>query len=346
MMASSWNITDMKTALLKNRKSLFQETVFLGVVFFASLFFCQLRMRYADFFASPEMFEEITNHVGHKPWQYRILIPGMANFFHGLGLPFVNTLWGWGRVMELMFLCLSVVAFRGYLNLFVKNRSVASLMSFSLFFILPFQYFFPRPYYANYWYDTPSIFFFTLGLTLLYQRKWAFYYVLFAVATLNRETTCFLTVIYLFTAIGRERIVTIGAHCAAQFIIWMAIKTVLAQVFVGNSGADGFEWYDGTGLTHYADNLRFFMSPMNYPAFFSNFGFLWIPVLLYYKRIPNEFVRRSLWVIIPFFAGMFLVANIYELRLFVELVPLVLTPFFLIVIDLLKTSGRNPEDVA
>ena len=98
---------------------------------------------------------------------------------------------------------LLILAFRYYITLFIKDRALNSLFSFLILFILPFHFFFPRPYYPNYWYDTPSILFFTLGLIAMYKRKWMIYYFIFIIATFNRETTCFLTVIYLFTSFGK-----------------------------------------------------------------------------------------------------------------------------------------------
>jgi hypothetical protein len=76
----------------------------------------------------------------------------------------------------------------------------------------------------------------------------------------------------------------------------------------------------------------------NWPLFASSMGFLWIPVLFYYRRIKNEFLQRSLWVVFPLFAGMMFVGNIYELRIFGELLPIFLAAFFLILFDLLKAS--------
>ena len=331
----------MNESPMKTIKNALPEALFLLTAFIASVFFCQLRLKLCDKFVGPEMFQEIASHIGHKPWQYRILIPGIASFLNQVKLPASESLFAWAKILEVIFMVLSVVVFRRYLILLLKNKKVASLLSFSLFLILPFQIFFPRPYHANYWFDTPSLFFFTLGLIYLYEKRWALYYPLFVIATFNRETTCFLTIIYLFTSLGRAKPLTLASHCAAQFVIWMTIKTVLAKIYIGNPGADGFEWYDGSGLTHYADNLLFFLKPQNYPAFMSFMGFLWIPILCYYKRIQDDFVRRSLWVFIPYFAGMFLVANIYELRIFAELAPLFLSAFFLILTDLLKTDSSE-----
>jgi hypothetical protein len=73
--------------------------------------------------------------------------------------------------------------------------------------------------------------------------------------------------------------------------------------------------------------------------FFSIFGFTWIPVLFYHHRIRHDFVKRSLIVTIPFFIGMMFVSNIYELRVFGELIPLFTTAFILILESLLIGEG-------
>jgi hypothetical protein len=336
----------MKKASLLKRENLIPEALFLLTALVVSFFFCQLRLRLCQTFAGSQMFGEIANQAGTKPWQYRILIPTIASALTYLNPPLHVSLWGWARLIEFVSSVLSVFAFRQYLELFLKDRRVTSILAFFIFLILPFQLFFPRPYHANYWFDTPSILFLTLGLTFMYRRKWALYYLLFFVATLNRETTCFLTVIYLCTALGREKITGVAGHCAAQFVIWMAIKTVLGRIYMHNPGPNGFEWYDGFGLPHYLDNLKFLSHPKNYPGFLSIMGFIWIPVLCYYRRIENEFVRRALWVIPPYFVGMFLVANIYELRIFTDLLPVVLTPFLLILADLLRNPPAEIRDPA
>lgn len=332
----------MNKPFFLKRENLLPELIFLLTAVVISFFFCQLRIRMCQTFAVQQMFEEICGNIGTKPWQYRILVPSVANGLNALNLPIHFSLWGWARMIELISMVLVVYASRGYLGLFLKDRRLTSILAFFVFLIVPFLFFYPRPYYANYWFDTPTILFFTLGLTFLHQKKWAFYYVLFTVATLNRETTCFLTLAYLCTALGREKISTIAGHCGAQFIIWMTIKTVLGRIYVGNPGPNGFEWFDGDStIPHYVDNLKVLANPVNLAGFLSFMGFLWIPVLFYYKKIGNEFVQRCLWIIPPYFLGMFFVANIYELRIFSDLVPVVLTPFLLILANLFRCSGEE-----
>ncbi|MDP3850219.1 MAG: hypothetical protein Q8Q59_06940 [Luteolibacter sp.] len=329
-----------------NRRNLFLEGVFLLTALIGSVLFCQLRLRLCDLFADAEFFQQMAGHVGEKPWQYRILIPAMAGLLNHIKLPAEDSLFAWAKILEILFMFFTVIAFRHWLFLLLKDRKVASLLSFSLFAVLPFHHFFPRPYFANYWYDTPALLVLILGIIFLYEKRWTAYYVLFLIGTFNRETTCFLTVIYLLTSFAREKTTTLAAHCGAQFVIWMVIKTMLGKIYLDNPGVNGFEWYVAPGVTHYADNIRHLMSPMNYPVLLGIMGFLWIPVLVFHKRIGNDFVKRSLWVFIPYFAGMFLVANFYELRIYAELIPLFLSAFLLILIDLIKSPTQAAPDLS
>ncbi len=336
----------MNAKSIPSRRNLLFEAVFLLAALIVTMLFCQLRLRFCERFAGPEFFDQIVGHAGEKPWQYRILIPGMAGVLNHLKLPAVESLHGWRKILEGLFMFLTIIAFRRWLFLILKDRTLASVFAFSLFAVLPFHHFFPRPYYADYWFDTPAMLVMILGITFLYEKRWTAYYLLFVIGTFNRETTCFLTVIYLLTSLGKERITTLAAHCGAQFIIWMAIKITLARIYAGNPGPDGFEWFDGgSTIPHYVDNLKFLSKPGNLPGFLSIMGFLWIPILIFHRRIHHDFVKRSLWVFVPYFAGMFLVANCYELRIYSELIPLFLSAFLLILIDLIKSlPPSDPTD--
>jgi hypothetical protein len=313
------------------------ELVFLLTTLAAALFFCRLRFLLSDSFLGADLFAEVAHHSGPKPWQYRILVPYVADILSQLKLPLLHSLERWSEIAEVSAVFFLVVSFRRYVSLFIPDKVVSSLLSFLVLLILPFNFFFPRPYHPNYWYDMPSILFFTLGLIFLVEKNWLLYYPLFAIATFNRETTCFLTIIYVVSSLGREGRKSVIVHGMSQFAIWMAIKGILANWYASNPGPT-FEWYAQPGITHLSDNIAFFTNPVNYPMFLSNMGFIWIPILFYYRRINVEFVKRSLLVVFPWFTGMMFVANIYELRIFGELIPVFLLAFILIVCELLRTA--------
>jgi hypothetical protein len=249
-----------------------------------------------------------------------------------------------------------LVAFRWYVNHFIKNVAASGVLSFLLLYCLIFNFVFPFEYpvvypytlpsmayvpqYFDHFnlyypYDTPSLLFFTLGLALIYRRKWLAYYVLFAVATFNRETTCFLTFAYVFTAWGKDSRGTMALHAAAQFLIWVAVKWAL-QTAYGAGGGTGFE----SGIAH---NVRTALDPSSYYYVLSNMGYVWVPVVLCWRRIEDEFIRRSLLVALPFLAAVFVVAKFTELRDFGELIPVVLAASLAVAARMSRDESAAPH---
>jgi len=285
----------------------------------------------------------VANNVAQKPYQFRILVPYLARLLLHLNIWPFDSPGHVARALETLATLAALLAFRWYVSLFIKSRPLVLGSSLILLLVLPFQYLFPRILPVLFCQDLPSVAFFTIGLACLYKQKWAVYYPLFVLATLNRETTCFLTVVYLFVRLGRDKPARIAAHVLIQLAIWIGERWLLAQCFASNGGpANGYDngldiyLYEDAGLSHLRDNLRYF-TLANLPFFLSNIGFLWVVVAIGYRRIPDLFVRRSVLVSLPMFAGMMVVGTISEIRIFGELVPVFSAAFLL----LLETSMRN-----
>ena len=295
----------------------------LASYYFTSLWF---ELNY-EFRGAP--WEAILKGTAATPFQYRVLVPWLVNGLMALrvaGRGFVSAqaLLFWIQCGSVFLL---VLAFQSCLGLFFEKR-LAPLFSLLLFLVLPFNYLLDRFLAIRYPTDLPAVLFFTIGLVLLYRRNWLLFYPLFIIATLNRETSCFLSVVYLFTALGRENRRKIIIHLGAQILLWTAIKYCLYMLYRANPGSEFFQG-------HIQQNLGFLMNPAAYPLFFSNLGYLWVPVLMCRRLIPDHFARRSVLVIYPYFLGMFVIGNMYELRIYGELIPLVLTALLLIVKELL-----------
>ena len=145
-------------------------------------------------------------------------------------------------------------------------------------------------------------------------------------------------VIYLITAYGQDKPRKIIFHTLLMTAIWLTIKICLNLIFDQNPGS--------LFRFHLFDNFRYLTNPWNILLVLSNFGFLWILVLICFRRIPDPFIRRSQVVALPFFGGMFLVAAIVEIRDFGELIPLVLTAFLLILKEFARAgSNQGPRRI-
>jgi hypothetical protein len=354
--------------LSKRTQEVILYFLFLAAASITAYFFAHLRWTITAQYAKAALMDLLTG-TAHRPFQYRALVLWAVDWLQKVGpLQITSFALNPMKSFYLIEVCsafLMIVAFRSYLKLFIKNNTSSALFAFSLLYVLQFNFLFPLhfnmtfpyilPTYSfygtyfdkyNLYYpsDIPSIMLFIVGLILLYRRNWLLYYPLFVIATFNRETTCFLTLVYLFTALGKERKSAIALHCMSQFLIWAAIKYTLAQIYAGSPG----DLYQNGIFA----NLEILTSPSNYFKILSTMGYIWLPTLLGFRLIKDRFVRRSFLVVIPFAISIFLIGQFLELRDYGDLIPIFLCSFILIVRELLKKDaavaapGRiaRPED--
>ncbi len=174
-------------------------------------------------------------------------------------------------------------------------------------------------------YDLPSLAFFSAALWLMLAGRIGWYYLVFLLACLNRETALFLV---LFFAVlegtrgdrkpeGRRG--RLAAQVALQVGIWVGVRLWMRQLY----GHNPVEAGSGLFEIKLGQNLGFLVRPQHWPTLLSNFGFL-LPVVLWYrKRIPHAGLRRGLPIVGLWFAGMMVVGVIIEIRVFGELISYV-----------------------
>lgn len=265
------------------------------------------------------------------PMQYRVLIPWVVSGLRRV----LGSSWSF-RDYEL---AIGVVSGLGlWLGVAALQRQTtrdpwasACLWALLAFPLLPFHYIFPR---ANYYYcyDVASVAFYAILLAAMARRSWIAYYPLFVLATFNRETTAFLVPIFLLTSRPKSARQLFGmlGHAAAQTLIWCAIKLWLRDLYVDNVNPSySGEWF----RTEVERNVR---DLLNDPETILRhvtavFGYLWVPVLFGYRHLENAFLRRALWIVPPWFGAMFYVGLFEEVRIFAEMIPLVLVSFIHIV---------------
>jgi hypothetical protein len=183
------------------------------------------------------------------------------------------------------------------------------------------------------------VFFFATGWYLLLKRRWVLFYPLFAIAVLNRETCLTLTGLYAFTAYRRVPMRTLLAHVVAQCAVWGAIKTGLwfamaphgHQLYSDSLEKNRYTLTQLLGMR--GDSLKVVAK------FLLWCGGLWAALPFVTKDQPEP-VRRSLWVIGPFFLGMVFVGTLREMRIYGELIPIVTTPCLIWVARQLDPAKR------
>jgi hypothetical protein len=294
---------------------LFPVFAFLCAALFMALYTARTR------WISPGM-DAFTHDAAPYPFRFRILIPGIARFLNetahvplGIAYAAIGTL----AVFALL------LVYERFLALWLE-RDFARVLAFGLLYPMAWNYLGLNLMYFPF--DLPGLCFFTAGLLLLVRRQWLLYYPLFALATINRETTWFLTVVFLFTEWGRMRKGALLAHVLAQAVLWVAIKAALYQAFPGAERAlFGSLWWKNqatlVGMFTLRDN-----GLKDWAKLFLMFGGFWMLVPFVWRGQP-PFVRRALLAAPVLIAPMFLVGTIDEARQFPELIPLIATPVLL-----------------
>jgi hypothetical protein len=196
-----------------------------------------------------------------------------------------------------------------------------------------------------------SLMFFCVGVYLVVTGRTWLYYVMFPIATLNRETTCFLAMFFLIwrwqdlraqtgKISGREAL-GLAMHVGAQTAIWIGLKLWLAHRFAANPHDFGL---DGPGrplVGKLLFNIRELLLPYQWPVYLSLFGFLLPVVLLQRRWIRDARISLSCAILFPiWFAGMMLVGIISEIRVFSELSAILVPAIGLIVYHRFRPVDR------
>lgn len=302
--------------------------IFLMVALIMAYYFSELRFGVNSIYENATPMQMVLG-TAETPYQYRVLLAWLVKGLLLLPMMPETAVDGIFQVLEFLSVFALLVAFRVFLSLFFHHLLLASVLTFTLFYILPFNLLF------NFWYpyDIPSLLFFTLALIALYRHSWGWYFLIFIPASFNRETTLLLT--FLFVIVNWDVIPTkkLAIYTAVQLVVWVVIKLGLQNLYITNPGT-------AVQFT-LIDNLRFLAQPGGWLWFLPNWGMLWVLVLIGYRWIADRFVKRALWVVFPLFLIMLLVGNIYELRIYAELIPIILLASLLIIQALFKMESTT-----
>jgi hypothetical protein len=254
------------------------------------------------------------------PFRYRILVPLLARAAAAvLGRPLL--FWIYGTLGSLAIFAF-LLAYRALLRAFVRPE-LATLMAPAILYPTAWNYIALNRLYFPF--DAAALFFFAAGWLAIQRRRWALYYPLLVLATLNRETSWVLPVVFALVGYRRSSSRSWALHLAAQAALWIVIKLVLYRALsspdstlfeptlpVNLATWRGMLFLKGTGLKDWA-------------KLFLAFGGLWL-ALPFVMRGQPEFVRRSLWAAVPVVIAMCFVGIVDEVRVYAEVVPLVATP--------------------
>jgi len=333
--------------LRKTISSSGKEKQFLKVrkhIPFAFLFLlCSLCFTYFYFLYTHEYpggsYQRIANYEADKVFQTRLLITSIANFFEP-AIPLLRSTFQWAVPYPINYeviLQLINVFFLAALILLI--RPLAEILGYaitpaaSLLILVPVSWNFifinglidgAGLYYP---YDIPSLTFFAAGIILFLQKKWQWFYPVFILACLNRESACFITLggFLLTLQIGESKFVDILksnrrmiSQVIAQAGIWLALRLILSYAFRNNPG-EFFEqphsMFDfiakiGSGEAHWAmQNPRWFLTL---------FAGVWLIPFLFWKNL-NPSAKRLLLLGLIYLLALVFRSNMMETRVYNEL---------------------------
>lgn len=173
----------------------------------------------------------------------------------------------------------------------------------------------------RFYYDLPSLGFFSFGLYLIYFRKPAAWFAaLFLVATINRETTLLLLVFYALAAAeerGRMKLkklykIEVLGVLVPLLIYWTAWHIIVGRMFAHNH----LEW-----IRHYAVNAVLLAWPPVWPQLLGTGCYVVPLIVLYRSYVTDSTLRLWLWALPAWFGVMFIYGILNETRIYGELIP-------------------------
>lgn len=316
--------------MLKKAKIILNNPfVSTSVLIIVALVFTKYYFLFTNEYYPPAYTDKIASFEADKVFQKRFLIPITANFISQ------NTLLSFDHSLKFItaFSTLGLlIYFNKTLQIFTKNLATHYWF---LFLLVPvgWNYMFINSIFHSY--DIPSLFFYCLCLYLFLNKKYLPFYVMFTVATLNRESTCFISIsvallLSKFNSDYRLKDIFIRnfnliKHLIAQAALWFLIVLLISWL-VNDSPGQSYEepysmrvfianMWNGDPSWPFLNTEAFIENPR---CFLTLFGCTWVVIPFFWKYIPKD--CKKLLLLIPIYMiPALLYANLMETRVYHEL---------------------------
>ncbi len=307
----------IKKILMK--QDIWKDAFFYGASILCAMLFTRIYLRITwGAGVGRHLLSELTSFTHDSPHQYRILIPFLARVIKTV-IP-VDLIYIYA-FLTTIFTFLLLISYREYLFCFFP-RDIAYNYSFLLLYPLFWNYCALNQIYLPS--DIPAILFFVLGLIFIFKENWRLYYLFYLISTLNRDTSLFLIFAFLFTKFAKLKKKELFFHASFQLMIWVSIKYLLAKLFI--RGVTPVSYQLKENITYLLSLLKF--NSFTFSALLSfgfSFGLIWLLIPFSWKTQPDYF-KKLLFVLIPFYCFVFLFGTLGEVRIYNELIPILLAP--------------------
>ena len=314
--------------IIKNKNTI-QFLFFTTVLVLVSLVFTKYYFLLTNEYYPPAYAYKIAEFEANKVFQKRFLIPVTASFLSQ------NTSLSFDQSLKFI----TVLCTFGLLYYFKKTLETLtkSLTThyWCLLLLIPvgWNYMFINSIYHSY--DIPCLFFYCLCLYLFLSNKYFPFYIIFVTATLNRESTCFISIslALLLSKFDSNyslkdnfiRNFSLIRHLLAQGALWFLIFLFIGRL-VRESPGQNYEvtysmaifianMWNGYSSWPFLDTETFLGNPR---CFITLFGCTWVLIPFLWEYIPVDCKKLLLLIPIYMIPALFY-ANLMETRVYHEI---------------------------
>ena len=303
-----------------------------------SIFFTYYYFLYTNEY-SKGSYEKIAKFEADKVFQTRLLITSLANLLQPT-LPLLKWSFQWAVPYPINYeVILQLINVTSLTILILLIHPLAKILGYitkpftSLLILFPLSWNYivingfldgAGLYYS---YDIPSLTFFALGIILFMQKKWLWFYPVFILACLNRESACFISLggfilNFNFSSKKIKEIILLNKELIVQsiiqLIIWSSSRVVLSYLCRNNPG-DFFEqphsMIDFLGTVASGQGHWAMQNPL---WFLTLFAGIWSIPLVKSKNL-NNLSKRFLGVGLIYLLVLTQRSNMMETRVYNEL---------------------------
>ena len=239
---------------------------------------------------------------------------------------------------QLMFLLLVAISMAGMIE--ITRRCVLAVTSDRELAMI-FAFLTPAAAYITYVslansyrlsmaYDIPALALFGWAYYFILRSDFIGFSIAFFFAALARNTAAFLIIVFicerwtnvpsLLRRDGLRLIFIAVMYGAVTLFLYHLYGQNPVELAEGQRRGDGSEVPGGFFIFH-SVNIQSLLSPIYWPSILSLVGWLWLPVLLGWRRLDHPGVRRTLMVLPPlWFIAVMLGGRVTEVRVFGEMI--------------------------
>jgi len=315
---------------------------YLGLYLLLSVVICYLyyiKIVAAADLNAPNSLNAVATFNTAKPYQFRLLMPVIFDFFKPLHAVYGKYLYNAWNVAAVL---LIQVVFYKLLCGYFKNKKYLLWLAPVILYPILFNYIILNQSFQ--YYDFTAILLFTVGLYYIMNRNTTAFFIFFVIAIINKETAGYLIFAYMlfnYKELFTKRVILNTAILGAIFI---GYKLLLGYIFRSNPG-DSFE-------IGYYENIRIvnelFSNKTLLKNLALNFGGLYIFTILLFitglwRKYPDKRKVFMNLAIVPYYIFGIFITYITEVRVYTELIPMI-TVLFLIFLSSFKFSGLVPRE--